>query len=159
MFGNSPAESGRSLDRRIARLIDGGRSSSEPPFYSTEDAASDVLVTRLRHQGIEAELEQESGNWYCVFWASQQGDGVRERVASGSAEARALAICRAVLNLHLSGTGERLRLRTASRGWIVGDELPHLVGHAPQWTDADAETGPRSESEELREPTRAVRES
>ena len=159
MFGNSPAESGRSLDRRIARLIDGGRSSPEPPFYSTEDAASDVLVTRLRHQGIEAELEQESGNWYCVFWASQEVDGVRERVASGSAAARALAICRAVLNLHLSGTGERLHLRTASRGWIVGDELPHLVGNGPQRTDTDAETGPMSGSEELHEPTRAVRES
>ena len=158
MHVHSPAESGRSLDRQIARLIDGERSIAEPPPYSTEDAASDDLVGRLRRHGIDAELEQESEDWYCVFWASQLGDGVRERVATGSAPRRALAICRAVLNLHLSGTGHRLRLRTASRGWIAGDESPRLVADEPR-AHAGAQKGTPSGGEEPLEPTRAVQES
>jgi hypothetical protein len=152
MHRHSPADAGRPLDQRIARLVDGERKSSDPPFYSTQDFASDDLVTRLRSHGIEAELEQDGDTWYCIFWASLPGDGVRERVASGSADTRALAICRAVLNLPISGTGRRLHLRTASRGWIGDDEFPRAAGQDPIATAAHMDGEPSGA-------TRAARES
>lgn len=159
MIGNCPAESGRSLDRQIARLIDGRKNCLEPPAYSTTDAASEDLVGRLRRHGIDAELEHESENWYCVFWASQADDGVRERVATGSAPGRPLAICRAVLNLHLSGTGNRLHLRTASRGWMVGDESPRLVTGERERTERRDDVGVKGGCAEPLEPTRVAQES
>jgi len=113
-----PAASGLGLDRRIARLIDGPRTGSEPLPYSTDEHAADGLMSRLERVGLTAELEQEKDHWYCVFWAPRRGDGQKERIASGSALERPLAICRAVLNLPLSGSGSKLRLRSASRGWI-----------------------------------------
>jgi hypothetical protein len=114
----APADPGPYLDRRIARLIEGPRSAAESPPYSTEETAAQELVVRLDRQGITATFEQDGDYWYCVFWGPRAGDGVKERVSSGSALTRPLAICRAVLNLPLSGSGKRLRLRIASRGWI-----------------------------------------
>jgi hypothetical protein len=122
-----PAESGPALDRRIARLIDGARIDGAAPSYSTEHSQADDLVQRLETHGITAGIEQDADTWYCVFWAPRPGDGKRERVATGSAAARPLAICRAVLNLPLSGTGKRLRLRKAARGWIPDEGGPRPV--------------------------------
>jgi hypothetical protein len=122
-----PAESGPALDRRIARLIDGAHNDGAARSYSTEESQADDLVQRLETHGITASIEQDADTWYCVFWAPQAGDGKRERVATGSAAARPLAICRAVLNLPLSGTGKRLRLRKAARGWIPDEGGPRPV--------------------------------
>jgi len=130
-----PAESGFALDRRIARLIDGPRNGGESPHYSTEESPASDLIQRLENRGIAASMEQHEGLWYCVFWAPRPGDRTKERVASGSAAARPLAICRAVLNLPLVGSGKRLRLRRASRGWI-----PDEAGLHPAFTAA-AEDG------------------
>jgi hypothetical protein len=118
----SPAESGPALDRRIGRLVDGPRSAGGLA-YSTDDRAADRLAARLEEKGIKATMEQASEAWYCVFWASRPGDNVAERVASGSATSRPLAICRAVLNLPLSGSGRHLHLRRTSHGWIGPDEV------------------------------------
>lgn len=137
-----PAESGPALDRRIARLIDGPRNGGVPPTYSTEEPPASDLVQRLEDCGITASIEQDADSWYCVFWAPGPGDSTKERVASGSAAARPLAICRAVLNLPLVGSGKRLRLRRASRGWIPDEAGPHPAFAAP----ADRELPPISES-------------
>jgi hypothetical protein len=117
----APAESGPFLDRRIARLIDGPPKGGEHPPYSTDEAAAGELASRLESQGITSTFERDGDHWYCVIWTPRQGDGVKERIASGSARTRPLAICRAVLNVPLIGSGNRLRIRTASRGWIGRD--------------------------------------
>jgi hypothetical protein len=119
-----PAESGLALDRRISRLIDGPRDTATPPSYSTEESPAAELLARLEAHGITACIEQDADSWYCVFWAARAGDETKERIASGGAPARPLAICRAVLNLPLSGAGKRLRLRKAVRGWIPDDGGP-----------------------------------
>jgi hypothetical protein len=158
-----PAESGSALDRRIARLIDGSRNGGEPPHYSTEESPASDLVQRLEDRGIAASMEQDDGLWYCVFWAPRPGDSTKERVASGSAAARPLAICRAVLNLPLVGSGKRLRLRRASRGWI-----PDEAGLHPAFTAAAEDGVPPSEGgtdspvvdgdDRFLEPSRAAQE-
>lgn len=109
-------ESGSDLDRRIARLVDGSRNGAEPLAYSTDECAADALTAVLEKRSITSTVEHDADYWYCVFWAPRPGDGVLERVASGSAVLRPLAICRAVMNLPLTGSGNRLRLRRASRG-------------------------------------------
>jgi hypothetical protein len=103
------------------------RNAAAPPQYSTEESQAANLVQRLEAHGITASIEQDADSWYCVFWAPRPGDGTKERVASGAAAARPLAICRAVLNLPLSGAGKRLRLRRAARGWIPDEGGPHPV--------------------------------
>jgi hypothetical protein len=134
------------------------------PRYSTEESPAADLVRRLENQGITAAIEQDADSWYCVFWAARPGDGTKERIASGSAEARPLAVCRAVLNLPLVGTGKRLRLRRASRGWIPDEAAPH-----PAFADPP-ESGPAPlaeragslvmDGEDLTlEPSRAAQES
>jgi hypothetical protein len=159
-----PAESGPALDRRIAKLIDGPRNGGEPPHYSTEELTASDLVQRLEDRGIAASMEQDDGLWYCVFWAPRPGDSTKERVASGSAAARPLAICRAVLNLPLVGSGKRLRLRRASRGWIPDEAGLHPAFALP----ADGDLPPISEGadspvadadDRFLEPSRAAQES
>lgn len=145
-----PPDAGPSLDRRIGRLLEGVRRPLEAPAYSTDDGVAQELATRLEGRGISPVLEEDSGSWYCVFWAARSGDEVKERVASGSADTRALAICRAVLNLPLTGTGTRLRLRTASRGWIEPETPRPAPRGEPQ---AEVVSG----DEGLPEPTRAAR--
>ena len=136
-----PAESGPDLDRRIARRIDGPRSLGEPPPRSTDDSAADALLERLGETGITVTLENDGDFWYCVFRAPRPFDAVPERIASGSAPIRPLAICRAVLNLPLSGSGKRLRLRAATRGWVA-DEATAGRPLAIVWTAAgEAENG------------------
>jgi hypothetical protein len=117
----APAEAGPFLDRRIARLIDGPRKGGDHPPYSTDETAADELASRLEAQGITSTFERDGNHWYCVIWTPRPGDAVKERIASGSALTRPLAICRAVLNVPLTGSGNRLRIRTASRGWIGRD--------------------------------------
>lgn len=111
-------DAGPGLDRRIAKRVLGRRHSANPPHYSTEVDASEELLARLEREGVTATLEEDEGLWYCVFWAQRLGDGVKERIATGSAHTRPLAACRAVLNLPLTGSGTRLALRVAESGWI-----------------------------------------
>jgi hypothetical protein len=155
----APAESGASLDRRIARLILGPRSTTEPPPYSRDEAAADSLAARLATLGIEPSLERDGDRWYCVFRAAQSGDGLKERIASGSAPTRALAICRAVLNLPLSGTGSRLRLRRASRGWIGDDDAHPRAAPGLEPTPESEERGATAPERESPGSRRAAQES
>ena len=145
-----PPDAGPSLDRRIGRLVGASCSHLDAPAYSTNDESAQKLAELLDRQGISPTLEEDAGQWYCVFWIARPGDEAKERVASGSAHTRALAICRAVLNLPLSGTGSRLRLRTASRGWIEPEPPRPAPRRAPE---PDTVSG----GEELRELTRAAR--
>jgi hypothetical protein len=154
-----PAESGPALDRRIARLIDGVRNDAAPPQYSTEESQAADLVQRLEGHGITANLEHDADSWYCVFWAPRPGDGTKERVASGSAAARPLAICRAVLNLPLAGAGKRLRLRRASRGWIPDEGGPHPAFAATTKGEQPESPVASDEDERCPEPSRAAQES
>jgi hypothetical protein len=146
-----PPEAGALLDRRVGRLVDGPRFRGEVPGYSSDDRVAQELVARLEKHGITATFEDDAGCWYCVFWAPRPGDGTLERLSSGSAETKALAICRAVLNLPLAGSGSRLRLRRASRGWIEEEEPREISGDDP------LRAQPVSEGAESLEPTRAAR--
>lgn len=145
-------ESGPDLDRRIARWVDGSRHGAEPLAYSTDESAADALIALLEKRDITATVERDADSWYCVFWAPRPGDAVKERVASGSAALRPLAVCRAVLNLPLTGSGTRLRLRRSSRGWVGPDETgPRRV--------ASDDGGESLADAKSPEPTRAARES
>jgi hypothetical protein len=154
-----PAESGPALDRRIAGLIDGAQVAAAPPRYSTDESRAADLVQRLEGHGITANLEHDADSWYCVFWAPRPGDETKERVASGSAAARPLAICRAVLNLPLAGAGKRLRLRRASRGWIPDEGGPHPAFAATTKGEQPESPVASDEDERCPEPSRAAQES
>ena len=159
----SPAEPGPALDRRIARLIDGPQTGAASPQYSTEESLAADLVMRLESRGITASVEQDADSWYCVVWAPRPGDGREERVASGSATTRPLAVCRAVLNLPLVGTGKRLRLRRASRGWIPDESALHPAFAAPSPsgspTAEPTDSQVADDDDRSFEPARAGRES
>jgi hypothetical protein len=145
-------ESGPGLDRRIARLVGGSRSSGDPLAYSTDEGAADALTAHLEKRGIAATLEQDADHWYCVFWSPRSGDEVLERIASGAAPTRPLAICRAALNLPLVGSGNRLRLRRTTRGWIGPEDA------APRAIEAEAGRSTRGDGDPLERP-RAAQES
>jgi hypothetical protein len=145
-------ESGPGLDRRIARLVGGSRSIGDPLAYSTDEGAADSLTALLERRGIAATLEQDADHWYCVFWSRRSGDAVMERIASGTALTRPLAICRATMNLPLVGSGNRLRLRRTTRGWI-GPEDP-----APRAIEPDAGRSTRCEEDRLERPRAAAQE-
>ena len=148
-----PPEAGAPLDRKIARLVDGPRIEGEVAPYSSDETAAQRLATRLETLGITSTFEEDAGCWYCVFWAPRPGDGTQERVASGGGSTRALAVCRAVMNLPLAGTGKRLRLQRSTRGWI-DDEAP-----GPHAASPAVGPRPRSGEEESLEPPRAARGS
>lgn len=145
-------ESGPDLDRRIARLVGGSRSTGDPLAYSTDEGAAETLMAHLEKRGIAATLEQDADHWYCVFWSPRSGDAVMERVASGTAPTRPLAICRAAMNLPLVGSGNRLRLRRTTRGWIG------LEDAAPRAIEAEADRSARGDEDRLERP-RAAQES
>jgi hypothetical protein len=145
-------ESGPDLDRRIARLVGGSRSTGDPLAYSTDDGAADALTAHLEERGIAATFEQDADYWFCVFWSPRSGDALLERIASGTAPTRPLAICRAVLNLPLVGSGKRLRLRRTTRGWIGPEDA------APRAIEAEAGRSTHGDGDPLERP-RAVQES
>jgi hypothetical protein len=145
-------ESGADLDRRIARLVAGPRGTGDPLAYSTDEGAAEALTAHLEKRGIAATLEQDADYWYCVFWSPRSGDAVMERIASGTAPTRPLAICRAAVNLPLVGSGNRLRLRRTTRGWIGPEDA------APRAIEAEAGRSTRGDEDRLERP-RAAQES
>jgi hypothetical protein len=94
-----PEEAGGRLDHRIARLVFGAEGPAATPRYSSEDAAADRLVAQLEREGLRCALSRFGGSWYCVWWRADGPSAPPQRLATGSAATRALAICRAVLNL------------------------------------------------------------
>jgi hypothetical protein len=145
-------ESGPDLDRRIARLVGGSRSTGDPLAYSTDEGAADALTAHLEKRGIAATLERDADYWYCVFWSPRSGDAVMERIATGTAPTRPLAVCRAAMNLPLVGSGNRLRLRRTTRGWIGPEDA------APRAVGADGGRSTRPDEDRLERP-RAAQES
>jgi hypothetical protein len=145
-------EPGPGLDRRIARLVGGSRSTGDPLAYSTDEVAAEALRAHLEKRSIAATLEQDADHWYCVFWSSRSGDAVMERIATGTAPTRPLAICRAALNLPLVGSGNRLRLRRTTRGWIGPEDA------APKAIEAEDGRSTRGDGDPLERP-RAAQES
>ena len=111
--------SGSALDQRIGRLVEGRSTNGEVPSYSTDDRAADAVLSRLATQGLASTFEQDEDKWYCVLWVDGNGDRAKERLATGSAPTRPLAICRAVLNLPLRAKGRSLRLGRSPRGFIA----------------------------------------
>ena len=89
---------GPDLDRQIERKLNGDAKKRTPP-YSTSEKAASRLLRRLEMQDMPASVEEVDGNWFCTFWVVF--DGIRERLATGSGETRALAIARAVMNARL----------------------------------------------------------
>jgi hypothetical protein len=87
---------GPDLDRKIAACLS-GEVRKRVPSYSTDDRAADRARQSLAEEGLTLELEESGGLWYC---ACRSGEGgVIRLLATGSGETRALAICRAILNL------------------------------------------------------------
>jgi hypothetical protein len=142
-------ESGPNLDQRINRLVRGTQGAGDPLAYSTDEGAADALTAHLEKRGIAATFEQDADHWYCIFWTPRSGDAVMERIASGAAPTRPLAICRAALNLPLVGSGNRLRLRRTTRGWIGPQDA------APRAIEAEAGRSTRGEEDRLERPRTA----
>jgi len=90
---------GTSLDQEVARHVFRGGDGFEPAKYSSDDVAAQRLRELLEARGtIRCAFEPWEGTWYCTWWTSGTS-GPRERLASGSGPSRALAFCRACLNL------------------------------------------------------------
>jgi len=87
------AVAGAELDREIFRRVPGLPSVRVLP-YSTDDASADLLLWRLAQTGVAFKVQRLDGRHLCILWRSP-----RRSVATGSAESRALAICRAILTL------------------------------------------------------------
>lgn len=148
-------ESGSSLDQRIAKLLEGRQAATEVPRYSTDENAADAIMSRVAKEGLTPTFEQQDGKWYCVLWVARPKDEAKERIATGSAPTRPLAICRAFLNLPLRGSGRSLHLRTATRGWIA-DLSEAGTGTSARAADTH---GPASSNDDLGESSdRATRD-
>jgi hypothetical protein len=77
----------------------GRRIEGDPPAYSTDELAAERLRERIEACGIiRCTFERWEGAWYCIWWSIREG-APKERIASGSGDTRALAFCRASVNL------------------------------------------------------------
>jgi hypothetical protein len=88
-------ESGAALDSEVAQRLE--ETWSPDVRYSTDLSLADRLLSRLSERAISASFEQVDGVWYCIL-AADVGS-IRQRIASGSAETRPLALCRAIVHL------------------------------------------------------------
>ena len=88
-------EAGPGLDREVARRL--GEDRTPAAGYSTDPAAADRLISRLEESAFFVTWIQAKPFWYCTLAISFSG--VRERIATGTAATRSLALCRAVVNL------------------------------------------------------------
>ncbi len=88
-------DAGPDLDREVTRRL--GEDRTRAAGYSSDPAATDRLVSRLEENAIFITWMQVKPFWYCTLATSSSG--VRERIATGMAETRPLALCRAVVNL------------------------------------------------------------
>jgi hypothetical protein len=79
----------------VARRL--GNPANPAPPYSTDASTANLLVRRLEELGLTVTCELEKPVWHCALAALI--NGARERLATGSAPTRAVAICRAVVNL------------------------------------------------------------
>jgi hypothetical protein len=88
-------EAGPGLDSEVARRL--GEDRAPPAGYSTDPAAADRLISRLEESSLLVTWIEATPLWYCTLAISSSG--VRERIATGTAATRPLALCRAVVNL------------------------------------------------------------
>ena len=88
-------EPGPALDGEVAQRL--GETWSSDVRYSTDLGLADRMLSRLSERALFASLEQVDGVWYCIL-AADVGS-IRQRIASGSAETRSLALCRAIVHL------------------------------------------------------------
>lgn len=93
-----PEEAGPDLDRKVAEWLHGA-APAPVSKYSTEERAGEALLATLRERGVAFTVQEIDGVHYCIIWKCRNPP--RERLAIGSAAARPLAICRAVLKLRL----------------------------------------------------------
>ena len=88
-------DAGPGLDREVTRRL--GEDRTPAAGYSTDPAAADRLISRLEESAIFITWIHAKPFWYCTLAISVSG--VRERIATGTAGTRPLALCRAVVNL------------------------------------------------------------
>ena len=87
------------LDGEVARRVFGrSRESDTPPYSTDEDAALRLRELLEARGGLRCVFEPWEGTWYCTWWTVEEG-ALRERIASGSGPTRAVAFCRASVNL------------------------------------------------------------
>lgn len=100
----SVPKAGPELDRRIAREIFGLRNPEHVPAYSSDDAAADMVIARLKSPTLRCAVEQFDSRWLAVWWGKIPGKSIdkSERLSTSTARTRALAICRSALNLPVS---------------------------------------------------------
>jgi hypothetical protein len=99
-------EAGPELNRQVARRL--GENRIPAAGYSTDPAVADRLISRLEESSYFVTWIEAKPLWYCTLAIASSG--ARERIATGAAATRPLALCRAVLNLPdgrlLSGEGK-----------------------------------------------------
>ena len=88
-------EAGPALDSEVARRL--GEDQAPAASYSTDPAAADRLVSRLEKSAFFVTWIEAKPFWHCTLAISFSG--VQERIATGTARTRTLALCRAVINL------------------------------------------------------------
>jgi hypothetical protein len=104
-------DAGAGLDLEVARRVLGSEVPGEPPAYSSDDVAAERLRDSLEAAGtLRCTFEPWEGTWYCTWWTVAQG-ATRERLSSGSGPTRALAFCRACVNLPAWATPPAVRSR------------------------------------------------
>jgi hypothetical protein len=88
-------EAGPGLNGEVARRL--GEDRTPAAGYSTDPAAADRLISRLEESALFVTWIEAKPFWHCTLAISSSG--VRERIATGTATTRPLALCRAVVNL------------------------------------------------------------
>jgi hypothetical protein len=86
---------GPGLDLEVARRL--GDETAPAPAYSTDSETTDCLVRRLEEMGLSVTCEQAGATWHCALAALIYR--THERLATGAGPTRAVAVCRAVVNL------------------------------------------------------------
>ena len=122
---------GPELDKKIAACLS-GEVRRRVPLYSTDDRAADRARHALPQEGLSLELEEMDGIWHCSCRSGPAGSS--RLLATGSGETRALAICRAILNVRRS-IPERRQRRIAegqSPRFARRHELERLRREAPR---------------------------
>jgi hypothetical protein len=99
---------GSELDKKIAACLF-GELRRTVSAYSTDDKAADRALSYLADDGLSFELNEVDGVWYCYGRSKEKG----HLLATGSAETRPLAVCRAILNLRRFGPSPVRREPTA----------------------------------------------
>lgn len=103
---SSDAEAGPQLDRLIELRVFGRKPVADVPPYSTSDDVAERVIARLARPPLRwITLKEGEGEQWTFHWRAPSGPDPEvtisryRKIASATAPTRALAICRASLEL------------------------------------------------------------